>query len=156
MEYGSFTNNMNMSPEDYLKERVDNQINWYDNKSKSNQRWFKFLRIIEIVSAAIIPFLAGYSDSILFGNIIIGFLGVGIAICAGISVLNKHQENWLMYRTTCETLRHEKYLFVTGSKPYSGEGAFEQFVSRVESLISKENSQWSRAAKEKSYNKASH
>ncbi len=140
-----------MDHEQYLQERVEDQINWYDGKSKSNQNWFKSLRVIEIISAAIIPFFAGYSESIPFGTIIIGCLGVIIAVCAGLSALYKFQENWLMYRTTCETLRHEKFLFVTKTKPYDDEEAFNQFVTRIENLISKENTQWARVTKEKAH-----
>ena len=136
-----------MEQEKYIKDRVEDQINWYDKKAQSNQRWSKSLRIIEIVCAAIIPFIAGYSESIPFGTIIIGFMGVIIAICASLSALNKYQENWLIYRTTCETLRHEKYLFMTSTKPYDDTDGFNQFVIRVEGLISKENTQWSRASK---------
>jgi hypothetical protein len=99
--------------------------------------------------------MAGYSDSIPCGTIIIGFLGVVIAICAGLAAINKFQENWLMYRTTCETLRHEKFLFMTKTKPYDDNEAFNQFVVRVENLISKENTQWARVSKEKSHNKVS-
>ena len=144
-----------MDQEQYLQDRVEDQINWYDTKSKSSQRWFKSLRVIEIVSAAIIPFIAGYSEFIPYGTVFIGMLGVVIAICAGLAALNKCQENWLMYRTTCETLRHEKFLFMTSTKPYDGEDAFGQFVTRAENLISKENTQWARSTKEKSHNKKS-
>ena len=142
-----------MEQDNYLSERLEAQIKWYDTKSQTNQRWFKSLRVTEIICAAVIPFLAGYSDSIPYGQVIIGALGIIIAICAGLSALNKYQENWLTYRTTCETLRHEKYLFLTGCKPYDDENAFSQFVERVENLISKENSQWSRFTNEKSHNK---
>ncbi|MBQ4878206.1 DUF4231 domain-containing protein [Pseudoalteromonas luteoviolacea] len=138
-----------MDKEQYLIERLEDQITWYDTKSKSNQRWFKSLRVIELVSAAIIPFIAGYSESVPYGTVVIGALGVVIAICAGLASLNKYQENWLMYRTTCETLRHEKYLFMTNTRPYDGDEAFNQFVTRVENLISKENTQWARSIKEK-------
>jgi len=145
-----------MDQDQYLKNRVEDQITWYNDKSKTNQSWFKTLRVIEIMSAAIIPFIAGFSQSIPYGVVIIGVLGVVIAVCAGLSALNKYQENWLTYRTTCETLRHEKFLFVTGTKPYDGEESFNQFVSRIariESLISKENTQWSRTTKIKAHNK---
>ena len=132
-----------MDKENYLKERVETQINWYDTKSQSNQRWFKNLRIAEILCAALIPFIAGFSELIPYGQVIIGMLGVIIAICAGLSWLNKYQENWLTYRTTCETLRHEKYLFLTGCSSYDGADSLNKFVERIEGLISKENSQWS-------------
>ena len=121
--------------------------------SQKNQSWFKVLRVTEIVCAAKIPFVAGFSDSIPYGQVLIGGLGVIIAIYAGLSVLNKYQENWSTYRTTCETLRHEKYLFLTGCQPYDGEGALNKFVERIEGLIPKENTQWSRFKNEKPHNK---
>ena len=46
-----------MSPEEYLQERLDDQINWYDKKSAWNQKWFKVLWTIEILFAVAIPFL---------------------------------------------------------------------------------------------------
>lgn len=29
-----------MTEEEYLKERVEDQISWYDKKSGNNKRWF--------------------------------------------------------------------------------------------------------------------
>ncbi len=144
-----------MDKELYLKDRLDDQIDWYDKKSQENQKWFKLLRVTEIVCAALIPFIAGMSEFIPYGQIIISTLGIVIAISAGLSSLNKYQENWLTYRTVCETLRHEKFLFLTSCNPYDGDSAFNKFVERVESLISKENSQWSRNARDKSHKQAS-
>jgi hypothetical protein len=39
-------------------------------------------------------------------------------------------------------LKHEKFLFLTGAEPYNVAEPFGLFVNRVESLISKENTQW--------------
>ncbi|MFB3042367.1 MAG: DUF4231 domain-containing protein, partial [Candidatus Poribacteria bacterium] len=49
-----------MNEENFMNERVDDQINWYDRKSQFNQKRYKRLRIIEIFAAALIPFLSGY------------------------------------------------------------------------------------------------
>jgi len=136
-----------MDEKDYISSRLEDQINWYDSKSISNQRYYKNLKTVEIICAAIIPFIAGFSDKIPFSEIIIGVLAIVIAIIAGISAINKFQENWLTYRTTAETLKHEKYLFLTKCKPYNDDNAFQFFVQRIEGLISKENSLWSRNAK---------
>jgi len=76
-------------------------------------------------------------------QIIIGLLGLLVAIITAILGLYKFQENWIAYRTTCESLRHEKYLFLTECEPYDGDAPFKLFVQRVESLISKENTKWS-------------
>ena len=51
-----------LAPEEYIKERLDNQIDWYDKKSVKSQKWFKRLQLIVIVSSATIPFLSGYMD----------------------------------------------------------------------------------------------
>lgn len=137
-----------MNEEEYLNDRLNDQIGWYDNKSQTNQKWFKRLRFFEIIAAAIIPFLAGIGTQISYNSIIIGTLGVMIAVSSGLSALYKYHENWIEYRTTSETLKHEKYLFQTKCSPYDSDDAFCKLVQRVEGLISKENTQWSRVAKE--------
>jgi len=133
-----------MDQDEYMHARVDNQIDWYDKKSQWNQRWFRRLRAIELVVAASIPLLAGYISaerpSI---QLIVGLLGLVVASIAGVTGLYSFQENWVEYRTTCESLCHEKHLFLTETQPYDGEAPFPLFVKRVESLISAENTRWS-------------
>ena len=133
-----------MNEEKYLADRLEEQINWYDHKSQFNQKWCKRLRMIEIICASLIPLLSGLSSSIAYSEWIIGILGVTIAIAAAAGSLYKFQENWIQYRTSAETLTHEKYLYITNSPPYSGKDKLEILVTRIESLISKENSNWSR------------
>jgi hypothetical protein len=133
-----------MNEEQFIKERVDDQISWYDKKSQFNQRCYKYLRVIEIAAAAAIPFLVGYvTDSTPAIRVIIGSLGFIIAVIAGVVGLYQFQENWVEYRTTCESLRHEKYLFLTKTEPYNVDNPFALFVQRVESLVSSENTRWS-------------
>jgi hypothetical protein len=135
-----------MKEEEYLAERLNDQIVWYDQKSQTNQKWFKRLRLLEIIAAAIIPFLAGIGSSTPYYSVLIGTLGALIAVSAGLSALYKYHENWIEYRTTSETLKHEKFLYQTKCVPYNSEDAFCRLVQRVEGLISKENTQWSRYA----------
>lgn len=133
-----------MNQEEYLKNRVDHRINWYDRKSCFNQNWFKRLQVIAILSASTIPFLTGYSSgedvSI---RVCIGILGLMVAAITAVLSLYKFQENWHEYRTTCESLTHEKYLYLTNTEPYDIPEPFPLLVQRVEMLISKENSMWS-------------
>ncbi len=135
-----------MTEEEYIDDRLNDQISWYGKKSQTNQKLFNRLRLLEIVAAAIIPFLAGIGSAIPYYSIIIGALGAMIAVSAGLSALYKYHENWIEYRTTSETLKHEKYLFQTKCSPYDNDDAFCKLVQRVEGLISKENTQWSRYA----------
>ncbi|MBV9496008.1 MAG: DUF4231 domain-containing protein [Acidobacteria bacterium] len=136
-----------MDEAEYLKERVDEQIAWYDGKSRSAQRGFKALRITEIVGAATLPFLTPYSADSFNIRITIGVIGVVLAVGAGLLSLFQMQERWSEYRNTCESLRHEKYMYLTKSEPYDADRPFQLFVNRVESLISKENSSWAQATR---------
>ena len=130
--------------ETYFKERLQDQIDCYDKKSSANHWWFKRLQFISIVSAASIPLILGYaSDEAMYLTFIAGLLGVIVAVITSIIGLFKFQENWLEYRTSCESLRHEKYLFLSKALPYDGEAPFQLLVTRVENLISKENTNWS-------------
>lgn len=143
-----------MTSDEYLKDRVEDQINWYSEKSQWNQRWFKRLRVIELIFASLIPFLVSQitAETALL-KVVVGSMGMCIAIISGLVSLYKFQENWIEYRTTAETLKHEKYLFLTGSAPYDSDDSFQSLVDRIESLISKENSTWARNVNEKAKEK---
>jgi len=137
-----------MDAEEYLKDRLDEQMNWYDKKSMWHQKRFKRLRFIEVIAAAIIPLVAGnITSQTLELKVLVGILGVIITIIAGAVALNKYQEHWIEYRTTAESLKHQKFLFLTKTAPYHTDEAFNFLVETVEGLISKENSKWVRQAK---------
>jgi hypothetical protein len=134
-----------MDAEAYVRDRLETQIAWYDTKSLKAQRAFKWLRVTEIVAAASIPLLAGYVDvSRPNVTLIIGVLGAGIAVIAGVLGLYQFERHWVDYRTTCESLKKEKYLFLTGSEPFDQEPSanYALLVQRVETLVSKENTNW--------------
>ncbi len=131
-----------MNEENYVSERVENQITWYDKKSQKAQRYSKLFRGFEIIAAASIPLIAGFGEEPFPVALVVGVLGACIAIASAIISLNQYQENWTEYRTTCESLRHEKFLFLTRAEPYHEKEPFPLFVRRVESLISKEHSAW--------------
>jgi cytochrome c-type biogenesis protein CcmH/NrfG len=136
-----------MSEDEYIKQRLCDQINWYDDKSGSAQKMYKRLRGAEFICAASIPVLAAIGSAYSFVPIVMGVLGAVVVVLASFLSLGQYQENWAQYRTTCESLRHEKYRFLTRTEPYSGENAFSLLVERVESLISKENSEWSQTVR---------
>lgn len=129
--------------DDYIKYRLDDQINWYDNKAASAQRWYKGYQVAELIIAALIPLLSGYAASSTRIAVIIGVGGALISLIEGICKLFRFHENWIEYRSTCELLRHEKYLYEMRAFPYCKEESYEQmFVKNVESLISAESSKW--------------
>ncbi len=134
-----------MNESEYLETRVEDQIKWYDAKSNYNQKCYKLLRFIEIVAATSIPFLTGYvTDTKPVFRTVVGLLGLVIAIIAGVVSLLRFQENWIGYRTTCESIKHERYLFLTRTEPYNADEPFPLLVQRIESMISKENTTWAK------------
>ncbi|MDJ0784137.1 MAG: DUF4231 domain-containing protein [Desulfosarcinaceae bacterium] len=132
-----------MNDTEYIEARLDHQIKWYDDKSVWNQKWAKWLQAAQIVFAAIIPVLVTYvSDTTHWPRIAVALLGAAIAVITGLLGLYRFKENWIEYRTTCESLRHEKYRYLTKTEPYGAEDALPTLVGRVEALISKENTNW--------------
>lgn len=120
--------------------RLELQIDWYDRKSGSAQRYFKLTKYFTIFASAAIPIIALYGQ-----KEITALLGALIAIFEGASQVNQWQHNWITYRSTCEALRHEKYTYIERADPYDIDDdvkARKLLVERVESLISTEHSKW--------------
>ena len=134
-----------LSPEEYVEQRLTDQISWYGRRSSTNQRCFKWLRFVEIVAAATIPFLSGFAGDSFPIKIAIGALGVLVAVLASLLGLLHLQEHWIEYRATAESLTREKFLFLTQTEPYDNDDAFRLLVQRVEALLSKENADWAQS-----------
>ena len=140
-----------MKSDEYMTQRLDDQIQWYDAKSTQNQCWYKGLRTVQFAAAALIPFLTGVlTTEGVASKLVVGLLGVAIAIITATLDLFRFQEHWIEYRTTSETLKKERLLFLTESDPYGHEIStrFQLLVQRVEGLISKENSNWAQYVRE--------
>ncbi|MCK8520191.1 DUF4231 domain-containing protein [Aquimarina sp. D1M17] len=136
-----------MNEEQYLKERIEYQMTWYNRKSKINKSLHLWTKSLVIVFSALIPFAAGFVEAnknLWYLNYVIGVLGMLVAILTGVSSLLKYQEKWVKYRTTSEALRHEKFLYLTGSGAYKDKkDPFHILVTRVENIITMENTMWS-------------
>jgi hypothetical protein len=136
--------------EAYIKERYRPEIAWYDSKSKTNRIWYNILQGGLTGLAAITPVM-----------IALEFLGslqclkwftlataVAVALLSTILKTFKFEENWINYRTTCETLKKEIHFYNAGVDDYERAGDKEAlFVKRVEALISRENTLWLIATK---------
>ena len=130
-----------MSPDQYLKHRVDDQLNWYSKKSTANKNWHFRLQLITLVAAALVP-VVSLSLTEAGGRILVAIIGSIAAIAAGVVALYQFRDLWIDYRSTAERLKYEKYLFLTGSEPYANSNCFSLFVNRVENTILQENRGW--------------
>jgi len=142
---------------DVTIQRLDDQIAWYDNRSNINQRFYKILKITVIATAALIPLFSGLQVPYLaptgIPTWILGVLGALIAVIEGVQELGQYHANWISYRSTCESLKHEKFLYLGKAGPYAvAVDAHALLAERIESLVSQEHAKWasSQEIKEKS------
>jgi len=132
-----------MNEQEYIKTRVDDQLEWYDNKSKHNKNRYLLLRLVVIICSVSIPLMTGFiSEERAWLKIAVGVTGVVIAGLEGIQSLYKYHENWLNYRNATEFLSREKLFYATKSGPYAENGSLQHLVERVESFTSEENQKW--------------
>ena len=133
-----------MDIEKYIETRVEAEIKWYSQKSRHCQRMYKLYQVIEIILASSIPLLSAYSGNNQVIAFIVGLFGAIIAIIESITKLFKYHENWIQYRSTCELLKYQKFMYLTKSYPYNSndETVENIFVKNVENIISSENNQW--------------
>ena len=122
--------------------RLEDLIAWYDKKSITAQRSFRFLKTVQIIVAAAIPVV-----SLIYPTtaIVPGALGALILILEGLQDLGMYRQNWQKYRSTCEGLRSEKYLFMALTGPYAGmdrEEALPILAERSEAISAGEHKDW--------------
>ncbi|HEY7644289.1 MAG TPA: DUF4231 domain-containing protein [Hyphomicrobiales bacterium] len=140
-----------------LWDRLEAQIAWYDRKASVNQRAYKWSRAAIIVLAIATPIIAEYGFIPVPGVEDPRALWVGVAagfilLLEGLQHLNKWQENWILYRSTCEGLRHEQHLFYEKAGPYAGlkpEEANRLLAERTGALWMAEHSKWAHDRSEK-------
>jgi len=125
----------------FLTDRYKKEVNWYDRRANRNQLLYTIFQWVAICLSALTPFL------IVIGEVWSHLLAVAMAVLVAISTAAlkafKYQENWINYRTTCETLRKEIHFYEAGIQGYDSVADKEAlFVERVESLISRENTLW--------------
>lgn len=127
--------------ENYIKDRYENQTQWYGRKSRDNKRLYVSFQWIVIVLSASIPVLVAMTDE--NDKWITVVFAVILAIATSALKAFKFQENWLNYRTIAETLLKEKYFYSTGLFEYATADDKDRFfVERVERIISRENTLW--------------
>ncbi len=132
-----------MDADEYLQQRVDDQITWYSTKATWNKRRYFALRTVELIAALSLPAFAAWGtiNEEFPLELVVLVAGFVVAAAAGLLTLTKFQENWLQYRTTAESLKHHKFRFLTKAPPYT-EGHLGELVNNVEALVSEENTNW--------------
>lgn len=132
--------------------RLQDQLSWYDRRSRQNQRRFRVIRIVQIILATAIPIisLAPFPGDDSWTQWTTAACGAIIAIAESIQHLYQHAALWIEYRSTAEYLKHEKYLFLSNAGPYRDlqrEQSLTLLAERVEQHVSTEHAHWIPTAK---------
>ena len=93
----------------YLKSRYKKEIDWYNYKAIWNHRTYQTFQWAAIILSASTPVLIVINEGPLMWVAIV--VAVLVAISTTALKTFKYQENWINYRTTCETLRKEYYFY---------------------------------------------
>ncbi|TEB13907.1 hypothetical protein Psfp_03323 [Pelotomaculum sp. FP] len=147
---------LQMDETTYLEERLDDQINWYGDKSTFNKNRFTRFKIAEFICTALIPIVSIAFIEPYYLKLSTGILGAIVLIIQSIHGLSNYQELWIEYRAVSETLKHEKFMYLTQSGIYSEDDSnsrFQLLVSRCENIISHENINWTQLQKSSKENK---
>ncbi len=142
----------------YISERLDDQISWYEKKSTHNKLRFRICQLIVIVASAVIPIInlgiplaggageaGGDSHNYLLALGITAILGGVITIVTALSQMDTYFETWVLYRTTAEALKRERFLYINNAADYSNlmdTVKNKLLVERVEAMLSSENSKF--------------
>ncbi|HZA30650.1 MAG TPA: DUF4231 domain-containing protein [Propionibacteriaceae bacterium] len=124
--------------EDPTWERLEDQLGWYDRRSRDNQRRYKWLKLLELAIAAALPVVAAVGSPVW----VTGGLAAVIVLLEGAQHLYQFQEHWITYRSTAEALKHERYLYLARAGPYGGADRHRQLAERLEGLVSQEHAKW--------------
>ncbi|HET7534179.1 MAG TPA: DUF4231 domain-containing protein [Nocardioidaceae bacterium] len=127
--------------------RLEDQLAWYDAKSVACQRTFKRVKAVQLVLGSAVPVLA-FID--LHAALTAGVAAI-IVVLEGLQQLNQWQANWILYRSTAEALKHERYLFLAHAGPYRRENREEILAEKVEGLVSQEHAKWTESHEAASY-----
>jgi hypothetical protein len=137
--------------DDYVANRYQDQLNYYEATSERNQKKYKRFQWILIVLTALTPVFAALK-TIKWGDFVVPVdLSVLVLLTStivailttGLKTFN-HQELWIVSRTTREMLKPELYYYNFNIGDYGTPGVDKEsvFVTRVEAILGGEHKQW--------------
>lgn len=136
------------SKHDYISDRLEEQIKWHGGKARENKRKFSILQTIIIVASASIAIVNVFKindNSLVYIGIASSILGGIVVVISSLLQIHRYQENWILYRTTSELLKKEKYFYLNDAGSYSGLNAERKkklLVENVETIVSAETSKY--------------
>ncbi|WP_330252849.1 DUF4231 domain-containing protein [Nocardia sp. NBC_00565] len=127
-----------MAETDPVWERLTEQLQWYSSKGAAAQRTYKRVKFAQIAVGASVPVVAALSAP----AAVTATIAAAVVVAEGAQQLFQWHTSWLQYRSTAESLKHEKYLYLAQSGPYRANDRRALLAERVEALTSSEHTTW--------------
>jgi hypothetical protein len=128
-------------------DRLEDQLGWYDRKSVAAQQAYKRVKLSQLIVGAIVPVVAALQVP----AAVTASLAAFVVVAEGAQQLYQWQTNWVLYRSTAETLKHEKYLYLAAAGPYSTDDRDRVLAERLEGLVSQEHAKWAEGQQRESH-----
>jgi hypothetical protein len=128
-------------------DRLEDQLGWYSRESMHAQRAYKRVKLGQLVVGAAVPVFAGLQVS----AVVTATLAALVVVAESAQQLYQWQTNWVLYRSTAESLKHEKYLYLAGAGPYNTDDRHRVLAERLEGLVSQEHAKWTEARQNDSH-----
>ena len=144
----SARNPINMTPETYITERLEQYQGWYDRKAVAAKALYLRMRAFSVIGGGIVPVLINVQPNWKIFDIdviqlTVTIISLLVVVFVSLESVFHYREQWKNYRSTEQLLGHERFLFLSGVGRYAGldrSRAFNLFVERIEDAIAKENS----------------
>jgi len=78
--------------------RLEDQMQWYDNKSQHSQHWYKRLKLAQVALAVLIPVMSLLPADI--SQWAMALSGTVIALLEAVQQMNQYSTLWVTYRAT--------------------------------------------------------
>ena len=113
-------------------ERLEEQVRWHSHNAKWNQDRYKWLKGVEFIAAALVPFFAGWGAY----PTVTGLLAVAVVVLEAIQSIYQFQGKGITYQSTAEALKHEKYLwYATAGHYLTARNPEALLAERIEEIL---------------------
>ncbi|MEO3769629.1 DUF4231 domain-containing protein [Micromonospora sp. B9E7] len=132
--------NPGLSASGYLTDRLAQYQSWYDKKAVKAKTTHLRTRTAAVVGGSLVPVLVNLDFP--YAQAVTTVVSLVVAGAVSLESVFRYREQWKNYRSTEQTLGHERIYFLTRTGVYTNlddATAFATLVERVEATIANEN-----------------
>jgi hypothetical protein len=112
---------------------------WYDKAATRNRLGYQILKLTALTAGAVVTVLAAISAPAALTASLAGI----IVVLEGAQQMFQFHPNWISYRGTAETLRHQAFLYVAEVSPFDDpENRRERLAGSLRDATIKESAMW--------------